>query len=68
MLRYVKSYVMPAKKKSTRLSSDDKAELLENTVETLWATNKSWGVVLEEKTWRERIFLIEKKTAIEKII
>jgi hypothetical protein len=67
MFATVKSY-MPGSKKSHKMSEDEKRMLFQKTVETLYATNQSWRTILLEKSWAERIYLIQQKKKIETIL
>lgn len=50
MTSYIKSF-MPGAKKKGKLTDDAKRELFQNTVETLYATERSWRTILLEKSW-----------------
>ena len=57
---------MPEKK--ARKTKIDKEALIYETVEQLVATSTTWAVLLEEATWPEKVFLLQSKTKIDKLI
>ena len=46
----------------------DKNGLICEVVERLASSSITWGVLIEEVSWPEKVFLIQHKTKIDKII
>lgn len=59
---------MGSKKKTKKLTEDEKRALFRETVERLYATEASWRSILLEKGWVERIYLLQSRKKIESVL
>jgi hypothetical protein len=68
---YIKTaanWMAGTKKKTGKLTEEEKRVLFQNTVEKLYATEQSWRTLLLSMDWQSRIYLIQQKPKIEKVL